>query len=157
MKLNATIIVAFLFFNPHELTKKVLQKFYKILLHQIALFGLANWTKKVFLFSRVTYHTRREQRVPLPIFFGTAILFPEFFSPKGPPFNFFAVSRQNGCWKIPKGPPFQFFFGTVRFFPENKIFSPFNFLMFCDKTPSTATKMLTISEVSPFQRARGSR
>ena len=43
MKWNATIIVAFrFFFNPHELTKIVLQKFFKILLQQIALFGLAN-------------------------------------------------------------------------------------------------------------------
>ena len=55
--------------------------------------------------------------------------------------------------KSQRVPTFQFFFGTVRFFSENKIFPLFNFLMFCDKTPSTATKMLTISEVSPFQRA----
>ena len=54
------------------------------------------------------------------------------FFPKGSPFNCFAVFRQNGCWKIPKGPPFQFF-GIVRFFSENKNFSPFNFFMFCDR------------------------
>ena len=113
MKWSATIIVAFLFFNPHELTKIVLQKFYKILLHQIALFGLANWTKKVFpVFPRNTIPGETKGS-PLPIFFGTARHFSGIFSPKGGnffPFDFFAVLRQNGSWKIPKGPPpFSFF------------------------------------------------
>ena len=33
----------------------------------------------------------------------------------------------------PKGSPLTVFFGTVRFFSENKSFSPFQFLMFCDR------------------------
>ena len=104
MKWNATIIVT-LFFCPHELTKIVLQKFYKILLHQIALFGLANWTKKVFpVFPRnIPYRAR----------------------PKAPPFNFFSALRdffskipqrvplmfcdRMGVEKSQSVPPFQFF------------------------------------------------
>ena len=80
------------------MTKLVLQTFYKILLHQIAPFGLANWTKKVFpVFPRnIPYRAR----------------------PNGPPFSFFAVLRQNGCWKPPKGPPFQFFWHCETFFQK---------------------------------------
>ena len=66
MKWNATLIIV-AFFNPHEQNKIVSTNFYKILLHQIALFGLANWTKKVFLFSRVTYHSRRDQKANLNV------------------------------------------------------------------------------------------
>ena len=57
------------FLRPPELTKIVLQKFYKMLLHQIAPFGLANWTRKVFpVFPRnIPYRAK----------------------PKGPPFSFF--------------------------------------------------------------------
>ena len=76
-------------------------------------------------------------------FFGFVRLFSIFFlfSPKGPPFNFFDISQQIGCLKIPKGPPFQFF-GIVRLF-RKFVFSP-------KGPPAAATKMLTISEVSPF-------
>ena len=106
MEWNATTIVVFLFFNPHELTR-IHTKFYKKLLHQIALLGLANWTKKVFHVFRVTYHTGRDQTVLLH-FFSALRHFSEKKFPKGFPFNFFAVLRQNGCWKTPKGPPFSF-------------------------------------------------
>ena len=76
-------------------------------------------------------------------FFGIVRLFSKFFSlfsPKGPPFNFFDILQQIGCLKRPKGPPFQFV-GNVRLF--------FRTLVFLQRVlPSTATKMLTISEVS---------
>ena len=63
----------------------------------------------------------------------------DFSETKISPLQFFDVLRQNGCWKTPKGPPFSF--SAVRLF--SKIYSP-------KGPPSTATKMLTISEVSPF-------
>ena len=48
-----------------------------------------------------------------PLFFGTMRLFEtfwiEYFSPKGPPFNFFDVLQHNGRQKIAKGPPFYIF------------------------------------------------
>ena len=112
--------------------------------------------KGFFLFSRVTYHTRRDQRVPPSNFFRHCeTFFPEFFFLKWSPLQFFCCFAAEWMLENPKGSPLSVFFGTVRFLSENKNFSPFNFLMFYDKTPSTATKMLTISEVSPFQRARG--
>ena len=115
MKWNATIIVTLFSFYPHELTKIVLQKFYKILLHQNALFGLANWTKKVFpVFPRNIPYRVRPKTPPFHFFFGTARLFrKKIFFPEGSPLYFFDVLRQNGCWKTTKGPPFQFF-GIVR-------------------------------------------
>ena len=74
-------------------------------------------------------------------FFGIVRLFSKFFLSKGSPFNFFDISQHIGCLKIPKGPSFQFF-GIVRLR---------KFVFFSPKgPPSTATKMLTISEVSPF-------
>ena len=60
------------------------------------------------------------------------LFFRNFFVSKGSPLQFFAVLRQNGCWKIPKGPPFQFFSALWDFFSKIKNFHPFNFLMFCD-------------------------
>ena len=65
-----------------------------------------------------------------------------FFHHERPPFTFFGVLQQNGCWKVPKGPPFQFFwsfasewmlknpkgsslsvfFGIVRLFSKKKFF-----------------------------------
>ena len=132
-----------------------------------------------FLFFHVTYHSGRDQRVPpFNLFRHCETFFRKFF-PQRVLLQFFAVLRQNGCWKIPKGPPFSFF-GTVRFFSENKNFPHFNFfdilqhigclkipkgppfqffgivrlfenLFFLQRVPpSTATKMLTTSEVSPF-------
>ena len=97
--------------------------------------------QKSFSFSRVTCHTGRDQRV-LPFnFFGTARpFFRKIFSSKGPSLQFFDVLQQNGCSKIPKGPPFQFL--ALRLFFRKFVFSP-------KGPPSTATKMLKISKVSP--------
>ena len=123
MKWNATIIVTF-FFYPHELTKIVLQKFYKILLHQNALFGLANWTKKVFSVFPRNIPYRARPKTPLFHFFRhceTFLFEKKNFSPKGPPCIFLNVLRQNGCWKIPNGPPFQFFSALWDFFRKMKI------------------------------------
>ena len=135
------------FFNPHELTKIVLQKLYKILLHQIALFGLANWTRKVFpVFPRNIPYPARPKGPPSN-FFGTARhFFRKFFFLKGSPPSIFLLF----CDRMDVGKSQKVIFGTVRFFSENKNFQPFNFLMFCDKTLSTSTKTLTISEVYPF-------
>ena len=104
------------------------------------------------------YHTipGETKGSPLPIFFGTARLFFRKFFPQRVPPSIFCCFATEWMLENPKGSPLSVFFGT-EIFSENKNFSFFNFLMFCDKTPSTATKMLTISEVSPFQRARGSR
>ena len=129
MKWNATIIVTF-FFYPHELTKIVLQKFYKILLHQNALFGLANWTKMVLpVFPRNIPNRARPKSPPFQffsalrdIFFG--IFFSKFFSPKGPPAFFWCFATE---WMLKnlKGSPLSVFFGIVRFFSRKwkKIFS----------------------------------
>ena len=93
---------------------------------------------------------------PFSFFSALRDFFPENF-PKGSPLQFFCCFATEWMLENPKGSPLSVFFGTVRFFSENKNFPPSIFFMFCDKTPSTATKMLTISEVSLFQRARGSR
>ena len=114
------------FFYPHELTKIVLQKFYKILLHQNALFGLANWTEMVLpVFPRIIPNRARPKSPPFQFFSALRdIFFSEFFFriffPKGSPLHFFDVLRQNGCWKTSKGPPFQFFSALWDFFPENE-------------------------------------
>ena len=44
------------FFNPYELTKIVLQKFYQFLWRQIEPFGIANSIKKVFPFFPGNVH-----------------------------------------------------------------------------------------------------
>ena len=120
MKWNATIIVAF-FFNPHELTKIVLQKFYKILLHQIALFGLANWTKKVFpVFPRNIPYPARPKGPP-SIYFGTARLFSGKFFPQRVPPSIFLLF----CDRMDVGKSLSVFFGRD-FFPKIKI-SPLQF------------------------------
>ena len=119
MKWNATIIVTLFFFYPHELTKIVLQKFYKILLHQNALFGLANWTKKpkrFFLFFRVTYHTGRDQRLPLSFFSALRdFFFEKKIFPKGPP-AFFWCFATEWMLKNPKGSPLSVFFRHCEIF-----------------------------------------
>ena len=65
--------------KKNRLTKIVLQKFYKILWSQVASFGLANWTKKVFpLFPRnIPYRERLKS--PLSVFFGIVRFFRKFF------------------------------------------------------------------------------
>ena len=96
-------------------------KFYKILLHQIAPIGLANWTKKVF-----------------PVFLRNMPKGPKHTGPKGPPFNFFGTARIFGKKFPPKGPPsiffccfaFRLFSAVWDFFPKIKIFPPSIFWCF---------------------------
>ena len=128
------------FFNPHELTKIVLQKFYKILLHQIALFGLANWTKKVFpVFPRNIPYPARPKGPPSNFFQHCETFFPGIFFLKGSPFNFLLFCDRMDVGKSHSPPPFSFF-GTVRFFSENKNFPPFNFWCFATKPPQLRQK-----------------
>ena len=131
MKWNATIIVTL--FLSTRTDQNSSWKFYKVLFHQIALFGLTNWTKKVFPVFRVTYHTGREQRVPPFIFFGTArLFFWKKISPNGAP-SIFCCFASEWMLENPKGSPLQFFSALWDFFPKIAIFSPFNYLMFCDR------------------------
>ena len=116
-----------------------------------------------FLFSRVTYHTGRDQSVhPSNFFRHCETFFPKIFSPKWSPISvcfrhceiffrkqkifpiqFFDVLRQNGYLKTPKCAPLSIFWHCETFFR--------NFVFFSSKgAPSTATKMLTSSEVSAF-------
>ena len=99
------------FLRPPELTKIVQQKFSKILLHQIAPFGLANWTRKVFpVFPRNIPYRARPKGPPFQFFSALWDFFPEIlFHQILFTLQFFADLRQNGCWKIPKGSPFSFF------------------------------------------------
>ena len=123
MKWNATIIVT-LFFYPHELTKIVLQKFYKILLHQNALFGLANWTKKVFsVFPRNIPYRARPKTPPFHFFrHCETFLFEKKIFPKGSPLHFLKCFATEWMLENPKWSPLSVFFGIVRFFPENENF-----------------------------------
>ena len=104
------------FFNPHELTKIVLQKFYEILWCQIELFGLANWTKKIFP-RNILYRARLKG--PLSVFFGIVTFFEKKFFPlkflmlgdsldveksQKVPFHFFR-HWDFFCKKIPKRSP----------------------------------------------------
>ena len=95
----------------------------------------------IFLLFCVRMDVGNPEGSPLSVFRQCETFFSNFFLSKGSPFNFFDILQQIGCLKIPKGPPFQFF--GIDFFFEN--------LFFLQRVPpSTATKMLTISEVSPF-------
>ena len=116
------------FFQSTRTDQNSSSKFYQILWCQIAPFGLANWTKKGFLFSRVAYHTGREQTVPLYFFRHCEI----FFENKKFPLQFFMFCDRKYVKKTPKDPPFKFFW-HCEFFSENKNFSSFNVLMFCDR------------------------
>ena len=111
MKWNATTIVTLFFSYPHELTKIVLQKFYKILLHQNALFGLANWTKKVFpVFPRNIPYRARPKTSPFDFFRHCETFFrKKKFSPKGPPCIFLMFCDRMDVKKSQRVPPFSFF------------------------------------------------
>ena len=104
MKWNTTIIMTAIFFNPHELTKIVLKnstKYYCTKLHHLA---ERTEPKRFFLFSRVTYHTRRDQRVPPFNFFRHCeTFFRKNFPPKGPPFNFFLFFAASWSFTKPEG------------------------------------------------------
>ena len=111
------------FLRPLELTKMVLQKFYKILLHQIKLHHLAKRTepKRFFLFSRVTYHTGRDQTkgTPLSVLFRHCETFsPEIFSPKGPTFNFLIFCDKMDVETPQRVHPFSFYWHCETFFQK---------------------------------------
>ena len=120
-------------------------------MHQIAPFGQRTELQRFFLFSGVTYHTGLDQRVSFQ-FFRHCETFGIFF-PKWSPFNFFMVFCDRMDVQKPQRAPFQFFWHCETFF-EN--------LFFLQRVPpATATKILTISEVSPISepgaRASGAR
>ena len=104
------------------------------------------------------YHTIPGETKGSPFQFFSALrdfFSGKFFSSKGPPPSIFLLfCDRMDVGKSQRVPPFSFF-RHCEIFSENKNFPRFNFLMFCDKTPSNAAKMSTISEVSTFQRARG--
>ena len=123
------------FFNPHELTKIVLQKFYKLLLHQIALCGLANWTKKVFpVFPRERPYTARPNGPPFQFFSALQDFFPERFSPQRVPPSFFLLfCDRMDVGKCQRVPPFSFFSALWDFFPKIKVFPASIFGCFATK------------------------
>ena len=82
----------------------------------------------------------KPKRVPLSVFRHCQTFFLKFFSLQRVPLQFFDILQQNGCLKIRKGPPFCF--SALRLFFENMFFRETG-------PPSTATKILTLSEVSP--------
>ena len=121
------------FFNPHELTKIVQQKFYKISWSQIESFSLANLTKKVFpLFPRTIPYRERPKSPTFQFFFGIVRLFRKK-SPKGSPFNFLMFCDRIDVEKSQRV-PFSVFSALCDFFSEffSPFFSPFIFLMFCN-------------------------
>ena len=132
-KWNATIIRT-IFFNPHELTKRVLRKFYEILWCQNELFGLAKSTKKVFpVFQRNIDNWARLRGSPFQ-FLVLWDFFSQFFLQRVP-FNFFWCLATKWMLKNPKGYRFGLFRHCETFFPEKnfpKGCPPFNFLMFCN-------------------------
>ena len=157
MKWNATIIVAFLFFQStrtdQNSSTKVLQN---IIAPNCTIWSSELNQKGFSCFPRNIPYPARPKGPPSYFFSALQDFFPEKIFPKGPPSIFLLFCDRMDVGKSQRVPPFSFF-SARDFFPKIKIFLPFNFLMFCDKTTSTATKMLTISEVSSFQRARGSR
>ena len=100
MKWNATIVVT-LFFNPHELTKMVLKKFYELLWCQTETFGLTSWTKTVFyVFPRNIQYKERLKGPPFQIFLALRLFLKKI--PKGSPFNFLMFcGRMDVQWMSP--------------------------------------------------------
>ena len=104
------------FFNPHELTKIVLQSSRKFFWSQIESFGLANRTKKVFpVFPCYTVPGETQVSLPHFNFFGIETFFEEKYFLKGHPFNVF-----GGRIDVEKSQraPLCSFFSTLTFFPE---------------------------------------
>ena len=137
MKWNATIIVTF--FNPHELTKFVLQS-----LQNFRVSSWNIWPRELNQkgFSSFSAYIQYRARLNDPFsFFGIVRLFSEKKFRNGWELHFLNVLRQNGYWKIPKG-PFQFFWHRETFCFK-KIF-PFNFF------DALQRWMLKNPEGSPF-------
>ena len=109
------------FSRPHELTKIVLQKFYKIILHQIAPFGLANWTKKVFpVFPRNIPYRARPKGPPFQFYSALWDFFSgkKIFSPKGPPSIFLLFCDRMDVGKSQRVPLSVYFWYCETFFPK---------------------------------------
>ena len=116
------------FFQSTRTDQNNSQNFYKILLHQIALFGLANWTIKVFpVFPRNIPYRARPKGPPF-IFFGTARLFSEKKFPQRVPHSICLLFCDRMDVGKSQRVPLSVFFGTVTFFTENISFSPLQFL-----------------------------
>ena len=129
------------FFNPHELTKIVLKssrKYYCTKLHSLV---QRTEPKRFFLFSCVTYHTGRDQRVPpFNFFWHCETFFSERNFPQRIPLHFFCCFATEWMLENPKGSPFHFFSALWDLFPENKNFSRLQFFDVlrqngCWKTP----------------------
>ena len=92
------------------------------------------------MFSRVTNHTRPDQRVPSSIFFGTArLFFRKFFSPKGPPLIVSLFCDRMDVGKSQRVPPFSFFRHCEIFFRKGN-FSPFQFFDVLRQNPFNCDK-----------------
>ena len=141
--------------------------FYKIFLHQIAPFGLANWTKKVFPVFAVLRQNGcwKRQRVPFSVFRHCETFFLIFLwyfttdwvfkNPKGSPLQFLWYFTTDWVFKNPEGFPFSVF-GVVRLFFRKFVFSPKGPLN-CDKNvdnfgsvPLLARLGLALAPLGPF-------
>ena len=90
--------------------------------------------KRFFLFFRVTYHTGRDQRLPLSFFSALRdFFFEKNFPQRVSPAFFLMFCDRMDVEKSQRVPPFSFFSALWDFFPKMKIFVFFNFFMFCDR------------------------
>ena len=95
-----------------------------MILHQIALFGLANWTKKVFpVFPRNIPYRARPKGPPFYFFRHCETFFWNKIFPKGSPFNFFCCFASEWMLENPKGSVLSVFRHCETFFPKI-FFSP---------------------------------
>ena len=123
----------FFFFQSTRTDQNSSKKFFKILLHQIAPFGLANRTKKVFpVFPRNIPYPARPKVPPFNFFRHCETFFSEIF-PQRVPLQIVRCFATEWMLKNPKGSPLSIFFGTARLFSENLFFSPKGLLFNCDK------------------------
>ena len=91
----------------------------------------------------------RPKSPPFNFFRHCETFFRKFF-PQKVPLLFFCCFASEWTLESPKWPPFSFFFGTVRFFSENKHFSPFNLLMFCDGIDVEKPQMVPFAVFEPW-------
>ena len=95
--------------------------------------------KRFFLFSRVTYYTRRDQRVPPSnLFRHCETFFPEIFFQRAP-FIFLLFCDRMDVGKSQRS-PLSILFGTVRFFSENISFSLLQFFDVLRQKPFNCDK-----------------
>ena len=88
------------------------------------------------------YHTipGETKGSPFHFFRHCETFFPEIFFPEGSPLQFFCCFATEWMLENPKGSPLSVFFGTVRFFSENKNFSPFQFFDVLRQNPFNCDK-----------------